>query len=88
MADEFKNMIDTESGPSRQPYPIVPHDGNELAAIPKGIYVGGAGDITLRGVESNVDVVLKAVPAGTLLPVRARYVRATGTTATFLVALA
>ena len=49
--------------------------------------VGGAGEIVLRALDSAVDVTI-AVQAGQLLPIRARFVRATGTTATGLVSLA
>lgn len=62
-------------------FAITKHDTNELAQVPRAIWVGGAGDIALDG------VVLKAVPAGTLLPVSPSKVNATGTTATDIVGL-
>lgn len=69
-------------------FAIVPDDAAALPAVPSSIYVGTSGDVTLRAAGSNIDVVFKAVPAGTILPVRASHVRAAGTTAASLVGLA
>lgn len=62
-------------------FAITKHDINELAQVPRGIWVGTAGDVAVDG------VVLKNVPAGTLLPVSPSKVNATGTTASDLVGL-
>lgn len=72
--------------PSRAPFAVTPHDTNKLARIPQSIYVGGAGDITLRGVDSSTDVLFKNLPAGITLNVQAEYIKAAGTTATYIVA--
>lgn len=74
--------------PSRAPFAITPHDVNKLAVIPSAVHVGGAGDITLRGIDGAADVVLKGLLAGSTLNIQPEYIRATGTTATFLVGLA
>lgn len=66
-------------------YSVTPADGADLPDVPRGIWVGGAGDISMVLLSGNVT--LKAVPAGTLLPVRPLRVRSTGTTATDIVAL-
>jgi hypothetical protein len=78
--------IDDTSLPSRKPYAITPHDANALPAIPKGIYVGTGGDVTLRGVDGAADVTYKNLADGAYIAVQARYVRATGTTASNLIA--
>ncbi|MBF5091533.1 hypothetical protein F1640_16280 [Novosphingobium sp. NBM11] len=85
MADAFKNLGDSTSAPSRKPFAIQPDDTNELPSIPKGIYVGSGGDITLRGVDGDADVTYRNLPDASYVAVRARYVRATGTTATNLI---
>ena len=41
----------------------------------------------MRGVDGTADQLWKNVAAGTILPFRAQYVRATGTTAADLLAL-
>lgn len=86
MANEFQNTSDTPDGPSRSPYAIVPHDDNPLPVVPKGIYVGTGGDVTLRGVEASQDVVYRNLPTASYIAVSASHVRATGTTASNLIA--
>lgn len=88
MTDAFGIEPDRVERPSRNSFAITPHATNPVIPLPKGIYVGGAGNITLRTVDGTADVVLNNVPAGVILPVRAQFVRATGTTATGLVGLA
>ncbi len=61
---------------------------SDTVAVSKtaAIYVGGAGNLTVQG-ENSVAVTFYNVPAGTVLPIVANLVKATGTTATNLVAL-
>lgn len=86
--DYYENKGDTPIAPSRAPFAIVPHDSNALASIPKAIFVGTGGQITLRGAEGSADVVFKNLANGQVLDVQAKFVRASGTTATDLVGLA
>ncbi len=86
--DPFQSTFDAATASSRAPFAIAPHDGNELAIVPKALYVGTGGQITLRGVSGVTDVVFKNVANGQILDVRAQFVRATGTTASDIVALA
>lgn len=65
---------------------ITPSDATPLASIPKAIYVGVTGDITMMLARDSASVLFKAVPVG-VLPVRPLQVFATGTTATNIVAL-
>jgi len=60
-------------------------NSNVLPRVTKAIYVGGAGNVVAT--VSGVSVTFTAVPAGTILPIRASKVTAT-TTATNLVGLA
>jgi type 1 fimbria pilin len=87
MADNFSTLGDTPSAPSTYALAVTPHDVNALTDIPKALYVGSAGNITMRGLNGAADQVWKNVPAGAILPFRARYVRATGTTAADILAL-
>lgn len=65
---------------------ITPSDSVQLTVIPKSIYVGVAGDITMLLAKDTVPVLFKAVANG-VCPVRPLQIYATGTTATNIVAL-
>lgn len=65
---------------------ITPHDTNLLPRPTLAIYVGGAGALKVKTADGN-DVTFPAVPVGTIIPIRAQQVFATGTVATNLVAL-
>lgn len=89
MPDAFAGFADSTLGPSRRPVSIAPSNTTDLTTIPKAIYVGTGGDVTLIGVDDpgTAGVTFKNVASGMTLDVRARRVLATGTTATDLVAL-
>ncbi|OQC36723.1 MAG: hypothetical protein BWX64_02076 [Acidobacteria bacterium ADurb.Bin051] len=74
------------SDPPEYGFPVTKSDSAELAAVSRALYVGGAGDLRVRTAGGN-DLLFKAVPAGTLLPIRADMVFSTNTTATDIVAL-
>ncbi len=86
MADAYQTHADSPNSPSRSVLAVVPHDANPLPSIPKALYVGTGGNVTLRCVDDAVDVTFRNVPAGGLIRARARYVRATGTTAADILA--
>lgn len=84
--DLLNDRQDAEHSPARAPYPIVPHDSNALPFIPKGIFIGTGGDLVLRGIAGAQDVTYRNLPDASYIAVRAAYVRATGTTASDLIA--
>lgn len=86
MADNFSSFGDSLGSPSRAPYAITPSDADPLPFIPKGIYVGTGGNVTLRGIGGSTDVTYKNLADGSYIAVRASHVRATGTTAADLIA--
>lgn len=88
MADRFETQIDSLTQPAREAFAITPHATNEIDPLPKAIYIGTGGNITLRAAGSSTDVVLKSVASGQILDIRARYIRASGTTAADIVGLA
>lgn len=73
-------------GPARDFYSITPQDDTDLSSIPRAIYVGGAGDLTVTSLDGTT-VTFVAVPAGTVLPIMPSRVENTNTTATNLVGL-
>lgn len=85
--DKFTRVSDDVGHPARQAFAVTPHATNEVDPLPKALLIGGAGNIVLRAVDSAADVTI-AVVAGQLLPIRAQFVRASGTTATGIIALA
>jgi len=87
MSDRFAHLADQVSAPATRAVAVVPHDGNALTDIPKALFVGSGGDVTMRGVGGGADTVWKNVPAGSVLPFRASHVRATGTSAGDILAL-
>lgn len=58
------------------------------ATATKGIWVGGAGDLAVKGAGDSVAVTLVAVPAGTYIPGAYQRIMATNTTATNIVSFA
>lgn len=68
------------SAPADDLFAITPSDSVALATIPKALLVTAAGNVAVRGTGSSP--VTLAVTAGQILPIRARYVYATNTTAT------
>ena len=84
--DLFPSKTPGISGPYVSGAAITPHDSNELTFVTRAIYVGGAGAIKLTTVKGDT-LTFTALPVGTLLPVRAKIVFSTNTTATNLLAL-
>lgn len=85
-SDNFATAPRKVDGPVRSGAPITPSDTVGIDTT-RAIYVGVAGDISIRLIDDATPVLFKAVPAGSVLPVRTSLVRATGTTATNLIAL-
>lgn len=64
---------------------VVPADGTDLPTRPRALYVGGTGDIVAT--MGGTDLTFKAVPVGTWLWISPTRIKATGTTATLMLAL-
>lgn len=65
---------------------ITTSDSLELSYVTRGIYVGTAGDVVV--VTTNGDTAtFKNAVAGSIIPIRAKQVKATNTTASNLVGL-
>ena len=86
-ADRFTRTVDSASDPARDAFMVAPSDSAALPRLPKALLIGVGGRIVLRAVDSNADVAVSVV-AGQIVPIRPSHVRATGTTAGEIVALA
>lgn len=86
--DAFARYADSAAAPSANPLAITPSDSAPLIVTPKALYVGTGGTLVLRTAGGAADVTFRNVASGQILPVRAQFVRATGTTAADIVALA
>jgi hypothetical protein len=88
--DDFAFARKSVDAPARFLRAIVPSDTVDLADVPKSIYVGTGGNITLIGSDAGASatgILIKNVPSGTVLPCSPRRILATGTTATDLLAM-
>lgn len=77
--------------PSADSQPVVPSDSVDFVTPPRGIYVGGTGDVTcvfqVAMGQRSAPVTFKNVPVGSVLPIAPVRVNSTATTATLLIAL-
>ena len=86
MPDRFENHAAGLESPVRHGFAITPDDSVALAETTRAIYVGTAGDISLI-LASGAGLTFVNLASGTVLPVRATGVNATGTTAADLLGL-
>jgi hypothetical protein len=86
MTEKYESRADNVVAPARRGFAITTNDATDLAAETRAIYVGVAGDL-VAVLSSGDEVTFAGLAGGTLLPVRVRRVKATGTTATQLVGL-
>lgn len=86
MPDLFKAQTPELNSPAGNAALITKSDADDLPVSSRYIYVGGTGNINLQTVNGDT-VLFTAVPVGTILPVRAKKVLSTNTTATLLIAL-
>ena len=74
-------LEDNVTAPGRKMFAIAPSDSVALAIIPKAIRCDAGGTVRLMAMENDTVVNITMV-AGEVLPVRPKFVHATGTTAT------
>ena len=77
-----------ESAPVTMLRAVTPSDSVALTLGPcRAIFVGAAGNLAVIAEDDTAAVTLIGVGAGSVIPVRARYIMSTNTTATSIVAL-
>ncbi|MDB5539302.1 MAG: hypothetical protein JWQ89_1029 [Devosia sp.] len=86
MSEKYQGRADDIAAPARRGFQITPNDATDFTAETRAIYIGSAGDLVVVLVSGD-EVSFVGLSGGALLPVRARRVKSTGTTATHLVGL-
>lgn len=84
MSDLFDSHTPTLTTPGTKAFSITPHDTNELSNVTRGLYVGVSGDVLVVTAGGD-EVTFLAMAAGVFHPIRAKQIKATGTTATDIV---
>lgn len=85
MADRIS--VPTPAG-YRKAAAVTPSNTVQLPFIARALYIGGAGTLAVKLLDDSVDTSFGAVTAGSIIPITCSHVRATGTSATSIVALA
>jgi hypothetical protein len=86
MPDRFETVASGADSPATHGFAITPHDSTDLPEVTRAIYVGAPGSIAAV-LLSGADITLTGIAAGTILPLRLRRIKATGTSAAALVGL-
>ncbi len=73
------------NAPATHAAAVTPNDSTDLSDVTRWVWVGGAGNLAVIMQDGSTPT-LTGVPAGSLLPIRVSRVKATGTTATTIVA--
>ena len=86
MPDRFASNIPSLTSPATHGFAVTPNDTLDLSEATRAIYVGSGGALALRFLSGQT-IIFVGVAAGSILPVRADRILATGTTAGSLVGL-
>ncbi len=86
VTDYFSGAADQLDAPGSSAFAIAPSDTVPLPSVTRGIWVGGAGNVSVV-MRDGSTVVFVGVAVGTLLPLRVQQINATGTTATNMVGI-
>lgn len=80
MSDKFQNYSSSLASPATDAFAITPNDSTDLTQVTRALYVGTAGNIVVV-LKSGSEVTFSNVTSGSILPIRASRIKATGTTA-------
>ncbi len=84
--DRYASYSGSATGSAVSLRAVTPNDNVDLDFVSNGLLIGGSGTISVIA-RDDADPVSLVVVAGQILPIRARRVRLSGTTATDIVAL-
>ena len=86
MHDRYMTFARGLESPVIDGFSIVPVDDADLPEMTRAIYVGAFGTLSVT-LASGTTITLESVASGTILPLRARRVLATSTSAAHIVGL-
>lgn len=78
--------VQNHMSPAEYGVAVTPSDSTDLPQVARALYVGTGGDLNIDFADGST-VLLPSVLGGVIVPVRARRVRATLTTASNIIAL-
>lgn len=82
----FVSSYGRSNAPASDAFAVTPSDSVNFTTAARSLYVGVTGNVTVVTPAGTV-VLFTAVPAGTVLPIEAQRVNATGTAASGIVGL-
>lgn len=85
--DPFRYLTDSPMSPAEQCFEITPSDSQDLPTPTKALFIGEGGDVALVTLRGNSEITFRNLQSGSILDVRVKAVRASGTTAASLVGL-
>lgn len=77
--DDFASNQEGLTSPADNAFSITPSDSVDLSHVTRGIYTGTGGTIVCILSNDTDSVTFSNLPAGVILPIRAKRVMATGT---------
>jgi hypothetical protein len=80
--DNFNNYNKGLDSPFDNGADVTPHDTNELAFVPRGVYIGGGSGALAVEWKNGTTTVLSGLITGQIYWIRPRRILATGTSAT------
>jgi hypothetical protein len=84
--DQFEHLAPGLTAPGGEFFAITPSNSVDFTLPTRGVYVGVTGDVVAVDLQDNA-VTFTAVQAGCILPIRAKRINSTDTSATGLVGL-
>lgn len=84
MHDRYKTFSTGLESPVIDGFAITPDDDADLPEMTRAVYIGGSGALSIT-LASGTTITLDGIGSGTILPLRARRVLATDTTATAII---
>ena len=86
MPDRYADHAGSLEAPAETGFPITPNDTTDLSETTRAVYVGNGGSV-VAVLASGVELTLAGLQTGSIIPIRVRRIKATGTSATALVGL-